>query len=262
MIESGSRHADGVGGAIAGKLHRVVAALALLGAVWVASSCGSSDEPVDVFAAASLVDAFGEVATAFTEESGVEVRLNFAGSSILREQILDGASVDVFASANSVVMEAAAAGRAGFGPRATMAVNELVLAVPAGNARNVNSIQDLADPGLFVGVCAASVPCGDLAQDYFAQAGVTASVDTFDPDVRFVVSRLLDEELDAGMVYRSDVVATNGALTIVERAEPPIVTSYPIAVVEPADDDAQAFVDFVLGDAGQAILERWGFVAP
>ncbi len=262
MIDSGLRHADGVGGTIAATLHRVVAAFAVLGVIWIASSCGSSDEPVDVFAAASLVDAFGEIASVFTAESGIEVRLNFAGSSILREQILDGASVDVFASANPAVMEDAAAGRAGFGPRATMAVNELVLAVPADNPGNVNSVQDLADPGLFVGVCAASVPCGDLAHDYFDQAGVSASVDTFEPDVRFVVSRLIDEELDAGMVYRSDVVATNGALTMIERADPPVVTSYPIAVVEPARDDAQAFVDFVLGDAGQAILERWGFVAP
>ena len=222
-------------------------------------ACGSSDSSLDVFAAASLADAFDEIAAAFTESSGIEVRLNFAGSSTLREQILDGAAADVFASANPAVMEDAAQGRAGFGPRATMAVNELVVAVPAANPSNVTAVEDLADEDLFVGVCAASVPCGDLAATYFAQAGVNASIDTFEPDVRFVVSRLVDEELDAGMVYASDVFASQGQLVVVDQASPPVVTSYPIAVTDIDDPDAQAFVDFVLSASGQAILERWGF---
>ena len=73
------------------------------------------------------------------------------------------------------------------------------------------------------------------------------------------MSRLVDEELDAGMVYASDVEASDGQLVIVERAEPPVLTQYPIAVANPDSTDAQAFADFVLGEAGRAILQRWGF---
>lgn len=264
MIDSGSRHAGDVGGKTAATLRRrlaaatVCAAAVLLGL----ASCASSSDPVDVFAAASLSDAFEEIASDFTATSGIEVRLNLGGSSSLREQILDGAAVDVFASANEAVMEEAAQGRTGFGPRATMAVNEIVLAVPAANSGNVTAIEDLVDRELFVGVCAASVPCGDLAQRYFTQEGVAASIDTFEPDVRFLVSRLIDEELDAGMVYASDVAAADGALMIVDRAEPVVTTSYPIAVADVDNADAQAFVDFVTGPAGRAILQRWGFAAP
>ena len=243
-------------------LRRYLAAAVALVVACALAGCASSDDPVDVFAAASLADAFEDIAAEFTASSGIEVRLNFAGSSTLREQILDGAPVDVFASANELVMEDAALGRAGFGPRATMAVNELVLAVPAANPSNVTAVEDLADEDLFVGVCAESVPCGDLAQDYFRQAGVAASIDTFETDVRFVVSRLLDEELDAGMVYASDVTGSDGQLRIVERSNPAVITSYPIAVADVEDGDAQAFVDFVLGPSGRTILERWGFVAP
>lgn len=262
MIESALRHADGVGGKTAAVLRRCLAAAVALTVTCALAGCSSSDDPVDVFAAASLADAFEEIAAEFTALSGIDVRLNFGGSSTLREQILDGAAVDVFASANEIIMEDAALGRSGFGPRATMAVNELVLAVPAANPGNVTAVHDMADDDLFVGVCAASVPCGDLAQAYFAQARVDASVDTFEPDVRFVVARLVDEELDAGMVYASDVIGSDGQLRIVERAKPAVMTSYPIAVADLDDAGAQEFVDFVLGPSGRSILARWGFAAP
>ncbi len=238
----------------------MVAMLSLAG--FGVAGCGSSDEPVDVFAAASLADAFEEMAREFRVASGIEVRLNFGGSSSLREQILDGASVDVFASANATIMEDAARARTGFGPRVTMAVNELVVAVPASNPANVTGVGDLAEADLFVGVCAAGVPCGDLAERYLAQSDVAAAIDTFEPDVRFVVSRLVDGELDAGLVYLSDVAASDGRLVLVDRADPPVVTSYPIAVVDQDRADAQAFVDFVVGPQGRAVLERWGFRTP
>lgn len=265
VIDSAPRHAGGVGGRTAAALQRLVvvaAALLFLSALLLLSGCGSSEEPVDVFAAASLADAFDDIAAEFTAASGIDVRLNLGGSSSLREQILDGASVDVFASANEIVMEDVVAGRAGIGPRATMATNELVLAVPAANVANVTTVRDLVDDDLFVGVCAEAVPCGDLAQTYFHQVGVAPSIDTFEPDVRFVVSRLIDEELDAGMIYASDIIASDGQLSIVERANPAVTTSYPLAVADLDDHDAQAFVDFVLGPSGRRILERWGFATP
>lgn len=262
VIDSGSRHAGGVGGKTAARLRRFVAVVALFLSGLMLAACGTSEEPVEVFAAASLADAFEQMASDFTAATGVEVRVNLGGSSTLREQILDGASVDVFASANPAVMEDAASGRSGFGPRVTMAVNELVVVVPASNPANVTGVQDLANDELFVGVCAVAVPCGDLAERYLNQSGVTASIDTFEPDVRFVVSRLVDEELDAGMVYVSDVIASAGQLAIVEYADPAVVTSYPIAVADQDNVDAQAFVDFVMGADGQAILNAWGFLAP
>ena len=226
---------------------RSVAILVLLAA------CGDGDRArLDVFAASSLTDAFGEIEAAFEAEHDVDVVLNLAASSALREQILAGAPADVFASANRSNIDAVVDDAEVF------ATNRLQIVVPAANPGSVDGIADLSRPDLLVGLCAIEVPCGELAREALDRARVTASVDTEEPDVRSLLGKVATGELDAGMVYRTDVVAAGD---VVRGIDLDVAATYPIAALTD-DDTAAAFVDFVMSDAGQAILSDNGFGPP
>ena len=226
---------------------RLVAILLLLGA------CGAEGEnSLQVFAASSLADAFGAIETAFEADHDVDVVLNLAASSALREQILAGAPADVFASANQSNLDAVTDDSQLF------ATNRLQIVVPADNPGAVDDLVDLARDDLLVGLCAVEVPCGALAREALDDAGVTASVDTEEPDVRSLLAKVVGGELDVGIVYRTDVLAAGDAVRGIDLEA---VTAYPIAAL--TDDDIAAdFVDFVLSDDGQAMLAAHGFGPP
>lgn len=242
----------------------LLAAMALLGA-----SCAddpTGDATVLVFAAASLSDAFAEMESTFEmAHPGLDIQLNLAGSSSLREQINEGAPADVFASANEAIMDEVV--RAGATPATPQIFshNVLQLAVPAGNPGDVAQLADLAKTELAVGLCAAGVPCGDLAREALKQAGVDAAIDTNEPDVRALLTKLRADELDAGIVYHSDVIAAGKDVQGLDLAElSRIGTNYPIVVVaeSPHPAEAKLFVDFVLSDQGQDIMAAFGFATP
>lgn len=225
------------------------------------SSSGSSGS-IRVFAAASLSEAFTELAEAFeAAHDGTSVDLSFAGSSSLREQILAGAPADVFASANVANMdEVIDAGEVG--SATVFATNRLQIAVPAGNPAAVDGLADFADPDLLIGLCAEEVPCGVLGRQALDAAGVTPAPDTAEPDVRALLTKVEAGELDAGLVYVTDVLAAGrGVLGIDLPAEIEVSTSYTIGTVAGSGnaDLAAAFVELVRSDEGQAILERAGF---
>ncbi len=236
--------------------------------VAVAACGGDADRrsEIVVFAAASLTDAFGAIETAY--EAGhprVDVRLNLAGSSTLREQILAGAPADVFASANTGVMDEVVAAGAVAGTVEVFARNRLAIAVPPENPAGVVGLADFADDALLIGLCAAGVPCGDLARAALAAAGVAPAIDTNEPDVRALLTKVEVGELDAAIVYASDVVAA-GAL-VEGIAVPPgadLEASYPIAALAdaPNPEGAGELVAFVLSPTGRRILTDFGFVAP
>ena len=234
-----------------------------------ASGCGSAGseggEQVSVFAAASLADAFGELASRFTTTAGgVSVELNVAGSSSLRTQILAGAPADVFASADTSNMTELVEAGAAADPVA-FATNQLQIAVPPGNPAGVRGLADFADPRLLLGVCAAEVPCGTFARRVLATAVVTPSVDTEEPDVRALLTKVQAGELDAGIVYRSDVLAAGPTVEGVDiPPEGNVTATYPIAVLADAEnaDGGDAFVAFVRSPEGQAILASHGFGGP
>jgi molybdate transport system substrate-binding protein len=231
-----------------------------------AASNGRPEGELLVFAAASLTDAFTAIEAAF--EDGVpevDVRLNFAGSATLREQIIEGAPASVFASADRARMDDVVDAELIAGTPAVFAANALTIAVPTGNPRDVSAIGDFADGGLLVGACALGVPCGDLAADVFIQAGVEPSIDTYEPDVRALLAKIADAELDTGLVYVTDVAARADAVESV--ALPPDVqaaSEYPIATLldAPNPSAAAAFVEFVLSDVGRTILSDHGFEVP
>jgi molybdate transport system substrate-binding protein len=236
-----------------------------------AVSPGTAGQPdlagsVTVFAAASLTDAFGEIADEFEAANpGVSVEPSFGASSSLREQILAGAPADVFASANLSNMDRVVEADAAAGDPRTFATNRLEIVVPAGNPADVTGLTDFGDDDLLVGLCAAEVPCGELAREALANSGVTPRLDTEEPDVRSLLTKVEAGELDAGLVYATDVLAAGDAVEGIEiPADDTVVAEYPIATLVEADGAAaaDAFVAYVLSDAGQDILASHGFDSP
>lgn len=212
---------------------------------------GTPSGTVTVFAAASLTESFDEIAAAFEEANpGVDIVLNYGGSSGLATQIAEGAPADVFASASSTQL-----------PDGTVfATNVLALAMPEGNPGDISGLADLARPELAIALCAVEVPCGAASATLLEQAGITASVDTVEQDVKAALTKIELGEVDAGLVYVTDVRAAGAAVEgiALPEAEP---VAYPIAALTDSDA-AAAFVAFVLSDAGQAILRAAGFGAP
>lgn len=255
------------GGHRTGRGAWLAATMVLAPALWgcSAETPDRAGATITVLAAASLTDALGEVAIAFeTANPGVSVELNFGASSSLREQVLDGAPADVLASANASTMaQVVDAGAAG--PPADFATNQLQIAVPTGNPAAVTGLADFANAELLLGLCAEEVPCGTFAREALAQAGITPSIDTNEADVRSLLTKVEAGELDAGIVYRTDVLAAGDAVVGVDvPSEVNVTATYPIARLTAAGDPgaADAFVAFVLSDGGQAILASYGFGSP
>lgn len=237
----------------------------------ITTACGTSSSNVDgtrtltVFAAASLTDAFVDVGAAFEAANpGTTVEYNFGASSGLREQILAAAPADVFASANPSNM--AQVLDAGLAERAEIfATNELQIAVPAGNPAGVAGLADLADGDLLVGLCAEEVPCGQFGREALAKAGIAPSIDTNEPDVRSLLTKIEAGELDVGIVYRTDVLAASGAVDGIDIApEHGVTATYPIAALAGSKhpEVAEGFVAFVLSGEAQRLLRDYGFGAP
>lgn len=237
--------------------------LALVVALLVGSACSGSNgdgATIRVFAAASLTDVLGEVSTEFTAANpDVEVELVFGPSSGLVAQLREGAPADVLATADVGTMGDALDLLEG-APE-IFARNEPALAVPAGNPGDITGLADLADPDRLVGLCAEEVPCGRLARQLLSAADIEPSVDTEEPDVRALLTKLEAGELDAGIVYVTDVRAAGDEVQSVGVPEASGVSvEYPVAVVR-RSEAADAFAAF-LGDEGQAVLERHGFLPP
>lgn len=220
---------------------------------------------VTIFAAASLVETFDAMAEAFeAEHPDVDVVLNYGGSSGLAEQIVQGAPADVFAAASTSTMTTVTDADLAAGP-AVFTSNTLEIAVPAGNPGGVEGIADFARPELAIALCAAEVPCGAVAATVLDLAGITAAVDTYEQDVKAVLTKVGLGEVDAGLVYRTDVLAAGDAVEGIpfdEAAD--AITDYPIAVLTdaPNPDAAAAFLEYVLSAEGQQTLTDAGFVAP
>jgi len=242
-------------------------ALLALGGV-VATGCGSTSRtPADraelmIFAATSLTDAFGELGTRFEKEHPrVSIRYNFAASSELAFQIEQGAHADVFASADQAAMRAVEARGAALGRPRLFAHNELAVAVPRTNPGNVSALSDLEEGDLVVSLCTQRCPAGRYALEVFDNAGLDVEADSLEPDVRAVLTRVRLGEVDAGVVYTSDVVAAEGA---VRRVRIPslhnVTAAYPIVTLEGAPREAKGFVDLVLSPPGQRVLREHGFL--
>jgi molybdate transport system substrate-binding protein len=234
--------------------------------VAIACSGSSVEGELLVSAAASLTDAFAEMESAFEDANpDVDVLLNLGSSSALREQILEGAPADVFASANTSNMDQVAEVGELAGDAEIFVMNSLQIAVPTGNPAEVTGLEDFAREELLIGLCAEEVPCGDFGRQALENAGVIPSIDTNEPDVRALLTKIEAGELDAGITYVTDVLSASGSVEGVDiPAEVNVVAEYPIATLTgaPNPDAAAAWVEFVLSEEGQAILTSYGFTSP
>lgn len=216
-----------------------------------------------VFAAASLKGAFTEIGEQFeADHPGVTVTFNFAGSSDLVAQIQQGAPADVFASADTKNMDIAVTGNLLDGPAKDFASNTLAIATPPDNPASVDSLSDLAKPGIKVVLCAEQVPCGSAAKKAEDASGVDIKPVSEEQSVTDVLGKVISGEADAGLVYVTDVKAAGdkvNGVTFPESGD--AVNTYPIAAVKGKIGDGlpEAFISFVMGSEGQAVLAASGF---
>lgn len=235
-----------------------------------ASACGTAERDpagtLTVFAAASLTGAFTEIGDAFTvEHPDTTVVFNFAGSSALVTQIIEGAPADVFASADPDNMTRLTEAGANATEPAVFTTNRAAIVVGPGNPEGITGVTDLVDDDLIVVQCAIAVPCGRYAAQVVANAGVTVTPKSLEENVKAVVTKVILGEADAGIVYVTDAIAAGADAEIVEiPADINVVAEYPIAVTAEAQNPglAEVFVEFVLSDDGQQILTSYGFAEP
>jgi len=228
-----------------------------------------------VFAAASLTGAFKEIGTNFQAANpGVTVTFNFAGSQVLRTQIEQGAAADVFASADEKNMSTLVSENlVASGASQDFATNVLIVILPPNNPANVQTLADLAKPGLKLVLEDASVPAGNYARQILANMSkdptygsdfstkVLANVVSNETDVKVVVSKVDLGEADAGIVYVTDASAQADLKTISIPNNYNVIAHYPIAALTKAPNAAlaSAFVAYVQSADGQAVMKKWGF---
>jgi molybdate transport system substrate-binding protein len=217
----------------------------------------ASSSPLNVYAAASLTEAFPKI--------DPDARYNFAGSDELATQITEGAAADVYAAASSKYPQELY-GQGLVEKPVTFASNRLVLVVPKDNPANIQKVDDVAKPGTKLVIAAEGVPVGDYTREVLDNLGLSAALDNVvsnEEDVKGVLSKVSLGEADAGFVYITDSVAAGSDVKVIEvpmSAQPPI--EYQIAVVSASKNKAgaEAFVEKVLSPEGQQVLKDAGFI--
>ncbi len=229
-----------------------------------AASASTLSGTLTISAAASLKTAFDRLAADFEAQNpGVDVLpISYDGSSTLATQIIEGAAVDVFASADQKNMAKVTDASLATDPE-PFATNVLTLVVPSGNPGGVTGLADLANPDLDVVLCAAEVPCGAASATLLSNAGVLASVDSYEQSVTAVLTKVAGGEADAGLVYVTDAKSSTDVETVATAGADAVVNTYPIVALTGSKnpDAAAAFVAYVLSDDGQSVLRSLGFGA-
>ncbi|HEX7740632.1 MAG TPA: molybdate ABC transporter substrate-binding protein [Marmoricola sp.] len=224
---------------------------------------GSKTTTLHVFAAASLKESFTTLGQQFEKDHPhVKVDFSFGASDVLASQVDQGAPADVFATASTKTMDLVASKVTG---RKNFATNTMEIAVPAKNPGHITKLADLTRKGVKLAVCQAEVPCGTVAATVFANAKLKVHPVTEEVDVKSVLTKVSLGEVDAGIVYVSDVKTAGDSvkgITIPNAVN--AVTTYPISVVKDSDhtDLAKEFEALVTGAAGQKVLAANGFAGP
>jgi molybdate transport system substrate-binding protein len=219
-----------------------------------------------VDAASSLTGTFQALGVQFhAANPGVTVTLNFGASSALAAQIVSGAPADVFAAANPATMKTVTDAAATSGTPTIFVRNRLEIAVPPGNPGRITGLADFADPDKTIALCAVEVPCGAAAATVFASAGLTPRPDTLEQDVAAALIKVELDEVDAALVYRTDVISAGDQVTGIPFPEAAdAINDYPIASLKGSGNPkaAAAFVKWVLSKHGRSVLSGAGFDLP
>jgi molybdate transport system substrate-binding protein len=250
------------------------------------SSDGNREEPdsrgantsLTIFTAASLVEPFTEMGEQFESQNpGVDLTFNFAGSQQLAHQIAQGAPCDIFASADTRQMEAIVkTGHINSHSPQIFTHNHLVVIFPSENPSGIQILQDLSKHGLKLVLAAEAVPVGNYSQQFLTKASqnsaftvrfkldVLDNVVSYESNVKAVLSKVLLGEADAGIVYTSDITGSNisqlGMLPI--PGELNVLADYLLAPLMDSQHPelAQEFIAFVLSPTGQEVLSNHGFI--
>jgi molybdate transport system substrate-binding protein len=221
---------------------------------------------ISVSAASSLTAAFTDIASEFRRiNPKVRVTLNFAGSSTLVTQIRNGAPADVIATADTKSMDSLASANVLNGPVSTFAENRLIIVVPKGNPAKIVSLSDLARDGATVVLGAEGVPVGDYARAVLHQANVSVQPKSLEANVAAIVTKAALREVDAGVVYVTDVMPDDDRVEgVIIPESQNIIARYPIAALRgsPNPRAAKAFVAFTKSTTAQKILARYRFLPP
>lgn len=228
------------------------------------SGQGSDGDTLQVLAAASLAEAFTELAADYeADHEGVAVELIFGSSTDLAETVADEAPGDVLATADETSMQIAVDAGVTTTDPVGFAENQLVIVTAPGNPEGIGFLDDLADAAWVR--CADDVPCGRVAVSLLDRAGVTAEPVSLEADVKATLEKVTAGEADAGLVYASDAVAAGDAVEAVpiEGAEE-VPAVYYVALLSQAADDALAadWIELLGSDEGRAVLDDAGLSAP
>jgi molybdate transport system substrate-binding protein len=228
-----------------------------------ASTAGTGS--ITVFAAASLQGSFTQLGKQFQAlHPGSKVTFSFGPSSGLATQIINGAPADVFASAAVHNMDQVVSAGKASSP-SDFAKNKMEIAVPPNNPGHVSSVDNLAKSSVKVAVCQPQVPCGVVAKKVFKNASISVTPVTLETDVKSVLTKVELGDVDAGMVYVTDVKAAGSKVKGVKIPDSDnATTTYPIASINKSAHagTAREFVSYVLSPAGQKVLAADGFEKP
>ena len=243
----------------------VVAVLALA----VLAGCGE-DEPatqerprLTVSAAASLTDA---VTACSRDFEGADVRLSFGGSDELAAQIRQGVTPDVYAAADTRLPEALAS-EGLLEPPVEFATNELVMALP-GDEREIERVEDLAEPGVRLVVGAETVPVGAYTREVLGnlppavENGILANIRSEEPDVRGVVGKLTQGAADAGFVYLTDITGDLTAVELPPGLRPTVAYGAGVVKATEQPELAQRYLDGLVDGGCADDLREQGFGPP
>jgi molybdate transport system substrate-binding protein len=254
----------------------VAVAFTLVGAL---AGCGSSAKTsspstsnrsvggsINVFAASSLSKSFDALAKEFeAAHPGSHVNVNPASSSILADQILNGAPADVFASADQKNMKKIEDAGAATGSPVVFAKNQMEIAVERGNPKHIATVADLAKPGLIVVLCATEAPCGKYADQLLEQDKATLSPKSRELDAKGTLTKVTRGDADAAIVYVTDVKGTTDVDGVAIATGQNVIATLPIVALKDSRNAAlaKAWVDFITSsEVEKKLQEQYGFLAP
>ncbi|HEX4058681.1 MAG TPA: molybdate ABC transporter substrate-binding protein [Galbitalea sp.] len=247
----------------------ILAAAAVLLAGCSTTAPGKAATPLSgtivVDAASSLTGTFDKVAAAFDKlHPGSKVTFNYGGSGDLAAAIVAGAPVDVFAAASPATESTVVTAGLVHGTPKTFVKNQLEIVVPAGNPGKITGLADFAIASKKIALCETAQPCGAASAAVFADAKIVPKPDTLEPDVKGVLTAVQLDQVDAGLVYRTDVISGGSAVEGIPFANSSkFIVGYPIGVLKSSGHLklAEAFAAYVLSAPAQKILTGAGFIA-
>ena len=230
------------------------------------AGCASSDDTTTslrVAATSSLTEVFNDIGEQFMlANPDITIAFNFASSSDLALQISQGLPADVFASADVKNMAKVTDAGLLHGQPVAFATNSLEIVVEKGNPIFIDSLAQLASPGLLFVTCPIEVPIGAYTAEVLRNAGVTVTPASLEENVKGILTKVALGEADAGIVYRTDILAAGNSVTGVPIADNVnVTTKYLVGALRDSQnqDASQRFIIFLSSEQGQKIFSQFGF---